>query len=178
MWSWTDALPVLRVSPQFTMREMNGKEMAFRSLTGKVRLVTFFYTRCHETCPVTAYSLETLQGILEKQGLFGNKVDFLSVSFDYNYDTPPVLRRFAAEYHPNPHGWFFLSGTKQQTEQAVQGFGVTIQRLSASDAAHEVETFLVDQSGNVRKIYGTAILDPQTVVADIKNVLASDPWAG
>lgn len=172
MLSWTTALPTLRVAPALSMTSMSDRPFVLSALTGKVRLLTFFYSRCGDTCPLTAYSMEQIQNQLKAQGLFGNKVDFVSASFDYAYDKPPVLRQFASHFHADPKGWFFVSGTEAQTRAALQSFGIDVKVVGPAEEGHEAETFLIDQNGNVRKIYGTAVLDAPTVLSDIHQLLS------
>lgn len=173
MLSWTSALPTLFATPSFTMTNMNGKPLSFGSLTGKVRLVTFFYSRCPSVCPLTAFYMEQIEKSLEARGLFGTKVDFVSIAFDPGYDTPAVVRRFAAHYNPNSKGWYFLSGSPSVTRRVLRAFHFSVESMGNGLYAHPAETFLVDQAGNVRKIYDTDTLDQTEVLSNIHNLLAS-----
>lgn len=173
LWTWTSVLPVLRPSPQFTMTDMFDRPLSFRSLTGKVRLVTFFYTRCRDLCPLATASLARIAGRLSAQGQFGTRVAFLSISFDPAHDTPAALLAYAREFHADSRGWYFLRASVPVTDAVLSGFGFSPAQLSAGMSNHQEVTLLVDQNGNVRKVYTTARLPQDQVVADIENLLSS-----
>ncbi|WP_221452603.1 SCO family protein [Salirhabdus euzebyi] len=50
-------------------------------------MVTFFYTNCPNNCPLTMHYVRRMQNILEKKGLLGEEIIFLSISLDPSVDT-------------------------------------------------------------------------------------------
>ena len=71
-----------------------GEPYTFQNLSPKIRLVEFMYTQCPDVCPNTTYQMKQLRDQLTKDGVFGKKVEFLTVSFDPKRDTPEVLTHY------------------------------------------------------------------------------------
>src|SRR5262249_41744275 len=49
----------------FTLRDEDGKQVSLRQYRGKVVVLTFMYSTCQDTCPVTA---TTIRGALDELG--------------------------------------------------------------------------------------------------------------
>lgn len=171
------ALPVAGQAPNFTLTNLNGQPVSMQSLNGKVRLVTFFYTHCPDECPLTAFQMEQVQNQLKQQGLFGSKVDFISISIDPVGDTPTLIRNFADHAHADFNGWYFLRGNEATTTQVLNGWGIQVkQGTSPGQIEHVIKTELVDEHGNIRKVYTSTQLPVKQVVADIHNLLSRRTW--
>jgi protein SCO1/2 len=166
------ALPTLGQAPDFQAVNVDGKSVQFAKLDGKVRLVTWFYTHCPDTCPMTAYQMEQIQNQLIQKGQFGNQVVFVSINIDPKQDTLSVIRKWSEYFHPNYNGWYFVRSDPSATPQILKAWGIYTQQTNNPDIiAHTAKTELIDQNGNIRKIYDTANLEPNQVVSDIENLL-------
>lgn len=166
-------LPVEGQAPNYTLQDASGKTVHFTDSSGKVRLLTFFYTSCPDECPLTAGKMEQLQNELTKKGLFGSKVVFDSITFDPKTDTSEKLNYYATKFHANPAGWEFLRGTQEQTNQVISGFGVPVLKDPDSELyEHSMKTYLIDGSGNIRKTYGLSEdLNVNDMIADMENLI-------
>jgi len=172
-WYGASSLPVISRAPEFTLTNvLTNQPVTLRSLDSKVKLVTFLYTRCPDECPTTAFHMQQLQNQLKKMGLFGSKVVFLSITFDPTHDTSPVLKQYANQFHADPIGWYWLRSDEPTTLSILRQFGVTVKKPSNEIFEHQLKTELLDQSGNVRKIYSTANLDQNEVIGDIQNLIS------
>lgn len=166
LWSWTTALPVLRVSPQFTLQTSNGELLPFRNLTGKVRLLTFFVPGSNFAA--TGQSLATLQQDFRLHGQMGTTVAFVTVSLAPSAQT--AFGMMSREFHPLAGAWYLASLLHLQ--QVLQGYGLSLAEVQNNARSGVVETFLIDQAGNVRKIYTS--LAAQEVKQDVENLLTRD----
>lgn len=172
------SLPVEGQAPNFTATNVTGKTISFDSLNGKVRLVTWFYTHCPDECPLTAYHMEQIQNQLEKEGKFGNKVVFVSITFDPTRDTLPVIQAWANHFQPDYKGWYFLRATPEQTKEILREWGIQVKPgATPGYLEHVVKTDLIDQNGNIRKVYNTADLNTNEVVSNINNLIAKSSWS-
>src|SRR4051812_27121188 len=63
-------------APDFSLRDENGKRVSMRQYRGKVVVVTFLYSHCHDTCPVQA---QQIKGALDD---LGHDVPALAISVD------------------------------------------------------------------------------------------------
>src|SRR5437763_16084744 len=52
------ALPAGVRAPDFALRDQDGRLVTSRSLRGRPVVVTFLYSHCHDTCPVTAQQVK------------------------------------------------------------------------------------------------------------------------
>ena len=59
-----------------------GKPFDLARLQGKVVLVSFVYTTCGGTCPATTHTLYRVQQALKEAGLWGKRIEFVSITLD------------------------------------------------------------------------------------------------
>src|SRR2546428_5521844 len=79
------------VAPDFTLTDgPTGETVTLSALRGRVILVTFLYTSCVDTCPLTA---ETIRSARDRLGNSATDVAFLAVSADPQSGTPETTRR-------------------------------------------------------------------------------------
>ena len=107
----------------FTLKDMNGKEVKFADYKGKVVMLNFWATWCGP-CKIEIPMFTDLQTRYKDQGLA-----FLGVSVD---DPPDALRAFADEYKIN---YPVLIGDGRDDVQNAYGpmFGIPVTLLIARD---------------------------------------------
>lgn len=155
-------IPVIKALNDFTLDNIDGSKYTFSESAGKVRLVEFIFTNCPDICPATTYNMSQLQEQLKEKGLFGDKVEFLTITFDPDYDTPEVLQQYAEKFHADQNGWKFLRGDNAAIETVTKDFGMAVMKLpdenspSGYSITHTARMFLVDGDGNMRQAYGMA----------------------
>ena len=98
-------------APRTVLVDSAGKPFDLASLKGKVVLVSFVYTTCNGSCPATTSSLVRIQKTLEQAKLWGNSVEFVSITLDPKRDTPEVLKRYGQLFGADVPGWHFLTGS-------------------------------------------------------------------
>src|SRR5690625_7696177 len=64
----------------------------------KARLVEFMYTQCPDVCPVTTLEMSKLKHSLEKEGVFGEDVEFITITIDPKHDDQEVLQDYAGNF--------------------------------------------------------------------------------
>jgi hypothetical protein len=90
-------LPVLGTLPEFALVERAGTAFGSRDLAGGVWIADFVFTRCPDFCPALTARMGGLQKALPRDG---EPVRLVSFSVDPAYDTPEVLRAYAARAAP------------------------------------------------------------------------------
>src|SRR5438552_3269210 len=89
----------------FTLTERSGREVHWTDLTGKVRVVSFFFSSCPANC------LRQNQQVAEIQrASAGKNVVCVSITCDPDTDSPERLREYAAKLNAPPDQWLFLTG--------------------------------------------------------------------
>ena len=98
-------------------------------------VVTFIYTRCPlpTFCPLMDRHFATIQTAIKGDPALKN-VRLVSVSFDPATDTPPVLKKHAAELNADPARWTFLTGDRDDIDRFAARFGVSVARARTTSA--------------------------------------------
>ncbi len=81
-------------------RVSDGRTVTARDYRGDAVIVYFGFTRCPDTCPLTALNAARLFGMLGKAK---EKTRFLFVTVDLAYDTPARLKQYLAQFGPPPY---------------------------------------------------------------------------
>lgn len=147
--------------------------------TGKITLLTFFYTYCHDPwgCPFAYQTLTGLRDGLLAEPELASRVRFVSVSFDPTHDTPAALERYGRSLKSDRFEWRFLTA-RSVTElmPVLDGFGQDVSVVvdergqPTRTVDHMLKLFLIDRHGIVREIYSLAYLQPQVMLNDIKTL--------
>ncbi|OME99260.1 electron transport protein SCO1/SenC [Paenibacillus sp. FSL H7-0331] len=168
-------LPVLKQAPNFTLNDLEGKNVQLSDSNGKVRLVEFMFTSCPDICPMTTFNMVKLQDELKKSSQWGSQVQFLSVTFDPLKDTPEVFKKYGDRMRIDYSGWTLLTGTEAETAEVAKSFGVLVQKMPDGQFVHTVTSlFLIDGSGKIRKIFAMGDqMDNQEILKSIRQI--ADP---
>jgi protein SCO1/2 len=172
------ALADIGPAPEVALTDQAGKPFRLSSARGKAVLVSFVYTTCNGVCPATTHSLYRAQQALKEAGLWGARVEFVSISLDPVRDTPEVLAGYARVYDADPAAWHFLTGAPAVVARVVNAWGMWARFGPSGTLDHPSRIFLVDPKGRQREIYNLEFLKPETIVADVKTVLAESETRG
>ncbi len=160
-----DPLPSA-VATDFTLTDgPTGETVSLSSLRGRVVLLTFLYTSCIDTCPLTA---ETIRSARDRLGDSANDVAFVAVSVDPKGDTPQTTLQFV-EDHRLRSTLRYLIGSQAALARVWQAYGIA-QAVSTRDVLHTDVIYLIDK--NVR---GRVVLHsdatPEALAADLRILL-------
>lgn len=97
-----------------------GQKVTARHFRSDTVLLYFGFTRCPDTCPLTAYNAARLMTLLGKDA---THTRFLFVTIDLAHDTVAVLRNYLAEYGPPP-GIEGLRGTPAELHALAKRYFV------------------------------------------------------
>jgi protein SCO1/2 len=142
---------------EFGLRDENGRMVWLRSMRGKPVVVTFLYTTCQDTCPLT---VDQIRGALDE---LGHDVPVIAVSVDPANDTPRAARKFSlARQMTGRMRW--VLGDERQLQRLWRAYFVQPQ---SSDEEHSASTVLLDGSGRQRVAFATSVLRPEALAHDI-----------
>jgi protein SCO1 len=159
-------------APAVALVDAKGRPFELASLKGKAVLVSFIYTTCNGSCPATTSEMVRVQEALKKAGLWGDRVEFVSISLDPARDTPEALARYAETFGADARFWHFLTGPPARVDKVLASWDMWARRNDAGVLDHPSRIFLVDPRGRQREIYSLQFLSPRTVLADVREVLA------
>ena len=137
------------------LQTYQGNDFSFDEMTPKVRLIEFMYTKCPDICPNTTHQMRQLQNALLEQGIFENKVEFVTVTFDPMNDTEEVLSNYAESFEMNKTGgWHLLTGTKEDIRTLADTFEFQFRDPGTGEFVHTSATYLLDENNRVIEIFG------------------------
>lgn len=162
-------IPVIKPMPDFTLEKLDGTPFQLAKTDGKVRLISFIFTNCPDVCPATTAYMVQMQDELKQKGLFGSRVEFLSISFDPQRDTPEVLQEYADRFRIDQSGWHVIRGEEAAVQNVAKSFGVGVMKQPDGSYLHTMVTFLLDKDRNLRKLYGMgADMKPDEIMKDME----------
>ncbi|TVY01990.1 SCO family protein [Cohnella terricola] len=168
------ALPVVKPAPDFEIENLDGQTVKASQNKGKIVLLEFMFTSCPDICPLTTYKMSKLQEQFKEKGLFGDRVRFVSITFDPEQDTPEVLRKYAQRMNIDFSGWDLWRGEEKQTIEIASKYGVTVQNMGDGQFVHTVTSLnLIDADQRIRKVYKMGDeMDNEEIIADIASLLS------
>ena len=132
--------------PEFQLVDQNGQQITRETFAGKPLFITFIFTRCPipNFCPLMSRNFVDIQKALAG-GPKKDEVQYLSISFDPEFDTPEILTNYAKQYNADGKQWRFATGSPEQIKQLTQAL---------KDAGFDVSTAtLVRPDGVIEKIF-------------------------
>jgi protein SCO1/2 len=106
----------------FTLTDQNGRRVSDTDFAGKYRLVYFGFANCPDVCPVDLQTIGAgLRRFESEDETRAERVQPIFISVDPARDTPDVLRRYVANFHPRLIG---LTGTPEALAEVARRYGV------------------------------------------------------
>ena len=174
------ALPPLGVAADGQVINDTGEPLQLNDLIGdKLVLLGFIYTRCSDIngCPLASYVMKKVQGAVALDDTLNSQVRLISLSFDPESDTPDALRDYARHFRRKGSDWQFLTTASEATLLPVlEGYDQVRQKNFdengdySGSMSHILRVFLVDRQGQIRNIYSTGFLHPETVINDLRTL--------
>lgn len=146
------ALPVFGELPEFKLTNQLGQAFARADLRGKVVVADIIFTRCPGPCLDMTRKMKAIERGLPP----GHAVKLVSLTADPEYDTPAVLKEYAARFQANNADWQFLTGPKSAVYSlAAQGLKLAVQdnpqhKPDENEFIHSTRLILIDQQGRLR----------------------------
>ena len=147
----------------FVLRDQDGRRVALSGFRGRVTVLTFLYSTCQDTCPVTA---TTIRGALDD---LGHDVPALAVSVDPANDTPASARRFLVQRRLTGGRLRFLLGDRASLAPVWKAYGI---RPQGDAFDHSAYVLLIDRDGRQRVSFPVSQLTSEGLVHDIRRLEA------
>ena len=150
-------------APEFALRDQDGKLVTARSLRGGPAIVTFLYTHCHDTCPITA---QQVKGALDD---LRRPVPAIAISVDPPNDTRRSARAFLRRAGIGGRMRFLL-GSRAELARVWKGFAVRPQRRHEE---HQARLVILDSRGMQRVGFPISQATPERIAHDLRALGAS-----
>lgn len=169
-----DAEPLLQVGdllPEHHLVNQFGESFSTSRFQGQALAINFLFTRCPfpTFCPLTAHNFAVTQQRLSADRNGPTNWHLLTISFDTEFDTPPVLKAYAESHAYNPARWTFATGTPGDIAAIAEPFGQTFWHDESGGISHNLRTVVIDASGCVQKIFKGNEWKPEELMAEIRS---------
>jgi len=142
--------------PAVQLTDDSGKPRTLADWRGRVLAVTFIYTRCPfpDFCPRMDQQFKRSQEAILANAQLRDRAALLSVSFDPEFDTVPVLAAHAKQIGADPRVWRFATGDATAIAALASRFGVSVIRegTGADSVVHNLRTAIIGPDGTLREI--------------------------
>jgi protein SCO1/2 len=154
------ALPLFAADPpsassryfaNLTLVDQDGNTVDLYSLMkGRTIVMHSFFTTCAASCPIMTRTVAAMQERFADR--VGKDLVLVSITVDPANDTPAKLKAYAKGMNARS-GWYFLTGTKEQVDAALQKIG---QYTEGRDNHTNVIVIGNDRTGLWKKAFGLA----------------------
>ena len=154
------SLPVLGVVAPFDLTNQYNQAVTLANLTNHPWVADIIFTRCAGSCPGMTRQMRQIQDALPPS----SEARLVTLTTDPDFDTAPVLHRYAEHYGADSNRWMFLTGTPQSIGALAGGslrLGST--PVQPSDRKSPVDLFIhstifvvVDKKARLRAVFETS----------------------
>lgn len=139
--------------PSITLQDSMGRTYDFNSFAqDKMTFVTFMYTNCGTVCPQLEMNMAAVYEQIPKQ-YFEEDISFLSISFDPERDTPPVLNKYRSYFGSDGETWRMARVTNQnELDLLLSTLGVIVIPDDYGNFQHNSAFYLIDEEGKLIEV--------------------------
>jgi protein SCO1/2 len=157
-------LPAGVSMPDFALRDQDGRLVTAGSLRGRGPVVvTFLYTHCRDTCPITA---QQVKGALDE---LRTPVPAIAISVDPPNDTRASARAFVRRTGIGGRMRFLL-GSRDRLQPVWKGFAI---RPQHQHEEHQARLVILDSRGMQRVGFPISQATPERIAHDLRALGAS-----
>ena len=164
----------IRIGEQFTdvtFTDYNNKELKLSDYNDEFMFITFIFTRCPipNMCPALIYKQKYIADKFEDHG----NVNVLTISFDYLYDTPEVLKEKFSTLNSNTDNWHFLSSYNHINDlyMLTKQSSFAFWGVEKNDIGHNMRTILIGPDLKFLKYYDGNEWSVKDAYEDIHNIM-------
>jgi cytochrome c peroxidase len=178
-------LPPLGLAADGLVLDTSNKQLKLHQLMGdKMVLLSFIYATCSDVngCPLATAVLYKIKNRLSKEPELAKQLRLLTLSFNPQHDTPEMMAHYGQGLQNSGLEWQFLTTKSEHDLQPIlQGYQQNVQKIVDKQGkftgtfSHNLRVYLIDKNKQLRNIYSTDFLHPDTLISDIKTVLNAKP---
>jgi len=137
--------------PNGDMMAEDGRHIRFSDFRGRALAFTFFFTRCPlpDYCPLMNRNFAAARDVILTTPGAPDNWQFLSVSFDSEFDTPETLENYANAYRGQDTGhWLFAAMSTNALAELAPRLDLMVVRQGTS-ISHNLRTVVLDPQGRI-----------------------------
>ncbi|MDB6170581.1 MAG: electron transport protein SCO1/SenC [Verrucomicrobia bacterium] len=153
--------------PDFALYDQEGKVVSSGRFRGKQVMLNFIYSRCPVAtmCPAATMKMMATQKLAHAAGV--PDLELVSITLDPGYDTPAVLKEYAAERGIDTSNFSLLTGPESAIKDLLAQFGI-IADFQGNLLNHTLATVLVNENGRIIHRADGREWEPADFVAKMK----------
>jgi len=153
--------------PDFTLTAEDGRTIHCSDFRGRVLAFTFFFTRCPlpDFCPRMDLNFFDTRALLRTPADAPTNWQFLSISFDPEFDLPATLTNYAAYYRQaDADRWLFSVADTNTLAALGPLLDLKIARED-NTISHNLRTVVLDPQGRIARQFDGNQWTPQQLAA-------------
>jgi protein SCO1/2 len=142
--------------PDYELLAEDGRTVRFSDFRGQAVAFTFIFSRCPlpDYCPRMGNNFAATRDLLRTNAPASTNWQFLSISFDPEYDRPEVLRVYARSYrHDNPDRWLFVTASQKVLRTFAPELDLMLAKEEGGSISHNLRTVVLDPLGRIHKLF-------------------------
>lgn len=153
--------------PGFALYDQEGRVVDSKRWRGKQIMLNFIFTRCPVAtmCPAATAKMINAQRLAREAKV--PNLELISITLDPDYDTPGILKEYAAVRGIDTANFSFLTGPETAIKDLLTQFGV-IAEFKGDILQHTLTTLLIDADGKIVHRFDGSPWEPKDFVAKMK----------
>jgi protein SCO1/2 len=138
--------------PDYALLAEDGRRVHFSDFRGKALAFTFFFTRCPlpDFCPRMGKNFAQARELILATANAPTNWQFLSISFDPEFDRPAVLASYAHFYRAgNADRWLFAAAPTNVLVELAPRLDLMVRREADGSISHNLRTIVLDGQGRI-----------------------------
>lgn len=149
--------------PDYELIAETGKTVRFSDFRGKAVTFTFIFTRCPlpDYCPRMGNNFAKARELVLASANAPTNWQFLSISFDPDFDKPAVLSSYANFYRKdNADRWLFAAAPMSSLAQLAPRLDLMVNREAGGSISHNLRTVVLDPQGRIHRQFDGNLWTP------------------
>lgn len=156
--------------PDYEFLAEDGRTVHFSDFRGKAVAFTFVFTRCPlpDFCPRMGNNFAATRSLMLTNTSVVTNWQFLSISFDPEFDSPEVLRNYAESYrHANADRWLFAAAPQKVLRTFAPELDLMLEKEEGGSISHNLRTVVLDPQGRIHKQFDGNRWTPAELAAEL-----------
>ena len=140
--------------PDCELLAEDGRRVRFSEFRGKALALTFFFTRCPlpDFCPRMGKNFAQARELILATPNAPTNWQFLSISFDPEFDQPAMLASYANFYRAgSADRWLFAAAPTNVLASLAPRLDLMVNREAGGNISHNLRTVVLDGQSRIRR---------------------------
>ena len=169
---WDDEYTPLDIGEIFdnvTFLDLDSNIVLLSDSDGKFRFISYIFTRCPmpNMCPAIVVKNQYLAKTFSKNSI----IEFILISFDYNFDTPSIMNSNYGSISNSNMQFYSTVGHINDIYTLANQSNISFWGIEENDIGHTLRSIIIDPERRLMKAYEGTDWKPEKAEKDIRNIL-------